>query len=510
MKPIVYIFVMFALNVMGQNFSNADLEGNVGMSATPPDWYAVSSSDPVCQAYNNMVATPDITGSQGPVTAIGLVGVPHSGNSFVSGLISGLPGAHHQEGIRQTVHGLTPGKPYTISFYQTVVKQNNQLDNSGSWGVYADNQLIQVTQPSQSSLAFDDPSLIWEERNISFTPTHTVHSFKFLPMDDDPSQAVPMESLRMGIDNITLTPDSSHVYHDTICYGELATIWAEGASQYHWISYNDPGNVLGYDSILQVSPDSTSHYWCITNLDTNLVTVTVLFPPTLDLGPDHKICMGDATIIHPDVHHANTHLWSDGSNGYDLETDQDGLVWMIAENNCGVARDSVLIAYDSLEFHDFGFDTMICTYETVELSAYYPNASYSWNQGSTEPSILAEHAGDYWVKVENECGAFMHEFHVEFDPECEILIEMPNVFTPDNDGVNDFFVPVQHEHLQSYHLFVLNRWGEIIFESVDINLGWDGTIQGENANESVYFYKVDYSDFHSENNSVQGSFTLVR
>jgi len=497
------------MNVMGQNFSNADLEGNIGMSTAPPNWFTVSSSDPVCQAYSNMAATPDVTGLQGPVSAIGINGIPYSGNAFVSGLISGIPGAYHQEGIRQTINGLTPGKPYTITFFQTVVKQSNQLDSSGSWGVYIDNQLLDISIPSSSSLPFDNPSLTWEERSIAFIPTSTVHSIKFLPMDDDPSQLVPFESLRMGIDNINLAPDSSHIYHDTICYGDLATIWAEGATQYHWTPLNDASNVLSNDSILHVSPDSTSYYLCITDLDTNLATVTVLFPPTLDLGEDHHICQGDSTLIHPDVQDADAHQWSDGTSGFDLETNENGQIWMIAENVCGTAKDSLWIHWDSLEFHDFGFDSVSCSYQSIELNAFFPNAWYEWNQGSFEPSIIAENPGDYWVEVGNACGSKIHEFHIEFH-HCELTIQFPNVFTPDNDGVNDHFIPIKSEHLKEYHLFILNRWGEVIFESHNISNGWDGTIKGDDASESVYFYKADYTSFDGNNNSIQGSLTLMR
>ncbi|MCR9173530.1 MAG: gliding motility-associated C-terminal domain-containing protein [bacterium] len=510
MKPLVYIFLMFALNSMGQNFSNAGLEGTACMSSTPPSWFVVSFSDPVCQAFNAVLATPDITGLQGPAPSIGVSGNPYSGNSFISGLIANDAGNFYQEGIRQTVTGLTPGKPYTISFYQSVVKQDNQLDSSGRWSVFIDNQLIGHSHSSNSTLTFDDVALIWEERSISFVPTSSTHSFKFLPTDDDPDQTVPFESLRMGIDQITLAPDSTQIHHDTICHGDVATIWAEGAGDYHWTPMNDPTSVLSYDSTLHTSPDSTTHYWCITNLDSNIVTVTVIHPPSLELGQDHFVCPGETVVIHPDVHGAHSHLWSDGSQGFDLETNENGQVWMIAENTCGSIKDSLWIYWDSLATQDFGFDTMLCSFETIELNVFYPNASYEWNHGSLAPSTLIEHAGDYWVDVHNECGTFTHEFHITSDPNCELLIDLPNVFTPDGDGVNDYFVPINQEHVQSYHLMILNRWGEVLFESYEVGIGWDGLVRGERASESVYFYKVDYADYDGNNNSLQGSLTLMR
>jgi gliding motility-associated-like protein len=103
----------------------------------------------------------------------------------------------------------------------------------------------------------------------------------------------------------------------------------------------------------------------------------------------------------------------------------------------------------------------------------------------------------------------VHEFHIEQHP-CDVSINMGNVFTPNNDGVNDFFVPINYKHVQEYRLLILNRWGTVIFESTDIEIGWDGTIHGEDASESVYFWKVDYAGVYGNNNTIQGSLTLVR
>jgi gliding motility-associated-like protein len=500
---------MSALNAFGQNFNNADLEGTVGMSSTPQSWYTVSYSDVTCLAYSNMTATPDLTGTQGPIPAIGISGIPQSGNTFISGLISESTGTFHHEGIRQTVTGFVPGKSYTISFYQTVVKQNNQLDPSGSWAVYIDTTLAGISSPSNSSLTFDNQSLQWEERSVSFDATNSTHSIKFLPMDDDNSQAVPYEGLRMGIDQLKLTPDSSHIFHDTICVGELATVWASGADQYYWVPLNDTSNVLSYDSTLTISPDSTAHYLCINNLDTNLATVTVLHPPTLDLGVDHYLCQGDTALIIPEVYNASRHLWNDGSSGFNLITHVGGMHWMIAENTCGTVTDSVGIHIDSIQSVDYSSTSTECSHDPILLNIPYPGAQIEWNDGSSDTQLFADQSGTYWAEISNQCGSSIHEFNIEY-VHCSALLEMPNVFSPNGDGVNEFYVPIHQEHITDYYLIILNRWGEVIFESTDIVLGWNGLIQGQPASEGVYFWQVNYSNPSEDNIRQQGSLTLVR
>lgn len=509
MKLLVIILVMISHNVLGQNFSNSDLEGTTGMSSTPPGWYTVSYTDSVCLANSNLTASPDITSTQGPISAIGIAGIPHSGNTFVSGLISAAPGAYYQEGIRQTLTGLIPGKHYNITFYQSIVKQNNALDNSGSWAIYVDQQLAGISTPSSSNINFDNASLQWEERTIHFQANQSNQIIKFLPIDDDPDQQAPNESLRMGIDHITLHPYQTHVYHDTICEGETATVWASGANNYHWANLNDPNSILSYDSILRTDPDSTTHYLVFNDVDTNIATVTVLHSPTLDLGPNQNICPGDSTTINPNVSNADSHFWSDGSSGFNLVAHDEGIHWMIATNTCGSVSDSMLLIHDSLTASDFGFDTLVCAYHGIYLDAFYANAQYYWLDGSVNSSVFIEEPGEYWVEISNHCGWIRDTFNVEMYT-CGSSVEMPNVFSPNNDGYNDVYHPVAHEHIVEFHLVIFNRWGNVVYECLDVNSGWDGTINGDSASEGVYFWKIQYSDAVGDNFNEQGSLTLLR
>lgn len=69
----------------------------------------------------------------------------------------------------------------------------------------------------------------------------------------------------------------------------------------------------------------------------------------------------------------------------------------------------------------------------------------------------------------------------------ENLLIIPNVFTPNGDGNNDLYY-VTAKNITDYHIVIVNRWGETMFESKDIAEPWDGTTNGVRCNDGTYFY----------------------
>jgi gliding motility-associated-like protein len=94
----------------------------------------------------------------------------------------------------------------------------------------------------------------------------------------------------------------------------------------------------------------------------------------------------------------------------------------------------------------------------------------------------------------------------------EFLLYVPNAFTPNGDGTNDIFLPViQGEEPDSYVLLVFNRWGEVIFQSNNKNIGWDGTHNGQKAKEDVYVWKIQAKKLLNEEVKEKvGHVTLLR
>lgn len=85
-------------------------------------------------------------------------------------------------------------------------------------------------------------------------------------------------------------------------------------------------------------------------------------------------------------------------------------------------------------------------------------------------------------------------------------IQLPNVFTPNNDGVNEVFVPIKMEGVSKASIVILNRWGQTVFESDDLMTGWDG----KESTTGIYYWRVDYFDTHNMPKRLNGFLTLLR
>jgi gliding motility-associated-like protein len=73
----------------------------------------------------------------------------------------------------------------------------------------------------------------------------------------------------------------------------------------------------------------------------------------------------------------------------------------------------------------------------------------------------------------------------------DITVYVPNAFTPDGDGINDLFGPVVQGHdTRDFQFLIFNRWGELIFESHQVDRWWDGTHRGVRCQQDVYIWKL--------------------
>ncbi|MBI1837475.1 MAG: choice-of-anchor L domain-containing protein [Flavobacteriia bacterium] len=82
----------------------------------------------------------------------------------------------------------------------------------------------------------------------------------------------------------------------------------------------------------------------------------------------------------------------------------------------------------------------------------------------------------------------------------ELIFYVPNTFTPDNDHFNQTFQPVFSSGFKedSFRMLIFNRWGEIIFESKNAKIGWDGTYGGSLVQDGVYTWKIEFKEIESD------------
>jgi len=70
-----------------------------------------------------------------------------------------------------------------------------------------------------------------------------------------------------------------------------------------------------------------------------------------------------------------------------------------------------------------------------------------------------------------------------------LTIYIPSAFTPNGDGLNDMF-GVKGDGIKDFHLYIYNRWGEVLFESTNPRQQWDGKIDGNPAETGTYVYQL--------------------
>jgi len=95
----------------------------------------------------------------------------------------------------------------------------------------------------------------------------------------------------------------------------------------------------------------------------------------------------------------------------------------------------------------------------------------------------------------------------------ELIFYVPNAFTPDGDQFNNIFLPIFYSGFDPYNytLYIFNRWGEVLFESHDTSVGWNGTYGGNIMQDGVYIWKIEVKESDSARSEIHlGTVTLLR
>jgi gliding motility-associated-like protein len=124
---------------------------------------------------------------------------------------------------------------------------------------------------------------------------------------------------------------------------------------------------------------------------------------------------------------------------------------------------------------------------------------------------VAEEPGLYSVLVTNPCGSVRDSIYISYK-DCETYVMVPNAFTPNNDGNNDEF-GAKGANLGSFRMYIYNRWGEQVFQSHDLNQGWDGRYAGLPCPNGIYVWIIRYtgiSDADAGEQVKKGNVLLLR
>jgi gliding motility-associated-like protein len=264
------------------------------------------------------------------------------------------------------------------------------------------------------------------------------------------------------------------------------------------------------NSTYNVSQPAT--YWVNVTVNNCVASDTIYVNynpnPLVYLGNDTSLCAGETLVLDAQTTNA-LYLWNNNTTNPAITVSEQGVYWVnLTLNNC-IATDSIAVIYKQVPLFNLGSDTSLCSGETIMLNAQIAGASYLWQDNSSNQTFNVSEPGIYWVIVtNNNCiGADTIKIGAS---DCEIILEMPNVLTPNNDGENDRFFPSKYKGINEGTLGIYNRWGQKMVETTNLTSGWDGKSDGNDCMAGTYFWIINFTTIDNEAKTLTGFLTLLR
>lgn len=251
--------------------------------------------------------------------------------------------------------------------------------------------------------------------------------------------------------------------------------------------------------------------------DTAFARITVLPPLLLDLGPDTTLCPGDTIQLYTAAQASGAYLWNTGDNSAWLTVSTPGIyaVTVTQPGSCS-ATDAVHVRFLSAADVFLGPDTVLCPEASIRLSAPETAAgqTLSWSNGTSGTTLDIVTPGLYALQLSAAGCSFSDTILVQASDCSECRVYAPNVFAPESAGAGDRFQLFPGCPLLAGLWRIYDRWGNLLFESNDLNTGWDGRLNGKTLPPGVYLYDAELQlapvQRPVEWRKVSGSVALVR
>jgi gliding motility-associated-like protein len=331
-----------------------------------------------------------------------------------------------------------------------------------------------------------------------------------------------------GNDSVTITVNPVPVVSagpDIVtCIGMPVQLSAAGGINYSW----QPASSLSDPNVANpmASPNSTTTY-TVTVTDANgcvnadSVQLTVFLLPPADAGPDQAICPGDTATLS-------------GSGGVNYQWQPAGTlsdpsvpaphafpaanvtytITVTDVNGC-VATDSVTVTVHPAATASAGLDQTIVAGESIALQGS-GGGSYLWSPPGSLSNPTAQNpiatplvTTMYFLVVTSPHGCLAAD-SVLITVVNPTVLDIPTAFTPNGDGLNDIFAPIITSGFSLEYFVVYNRWGDVVFETNNPGVGWDGTYEGVLQPISTFVFIVRGRDPENQPVLRSGNVTLLR
>jgi gliding motility-associated-like protein len=263
---------------------------------------------------------------------------------------------------------------------------------------------------------------------------------------------------------------------------------------------------------------------CLNLRDTLYRDIRVTLRQAVDVTPDTNLCAGAALQLFATDLDSARYEWKGPNNFFsaeqfpllpDLGPEQSGVYSAIGiVSGCATFPAETQVTVHPLPVPDMGPDTFICTRNPGFNRTLDPGdfETYAWSDFSKAPVLQVQREGVYWVRVRTEYGCEGADTIV-LRERCPTQWYVPNAFSPNDDGWNDYF-SVFGSDILALRLSIYDRWGELVFESRDIQAAWDGTYRNRPVSPGTYIWLAEIEGFREDGTPFttveSGDLTLIR
>ena len=518
----------YTLNSMSGDGCTGTVSGNGTVNVIIPPTVSIAASQTICDGdvINPLTVTSSNGGTVKWYNDAGLTNQVGTGNTYQPPSIVGTTIYYAQEAenvlgctgpVDQVVITVNPIPPAPLVTGTTTYCENDtptpltaemSLNGTATW--YNNSSL---TPPSVSTL-------------LQYNPTLNVGTSCYYVVETANGCTGPYTEICVTTNPTPPMPVIAGV--TTYCEGETPTDLSVTPALGGAIDWFNINGVLATGTTTY-TPDLTLGNQTISATETlngctsptASVDVTVNILPTVDVPDSVSICRNDSILVTANNNGFDL-LWENGDTTETswLSPYNTSYVSIVANNPlCGTANDSVKVIVYDLPYVEAGNDTVIGIGGEVNLWAYgtgYGDVTYEWipdpeeckTDDCSQIYVVPDQATLYIVTV-TDAHQCQNSDTVLVDISGYQEVFVPNIFSPNGDGQNDV-LEIKGPRLFNYNIKIYDRWGKIVFESIDQKDVWDGTFKGKSLAEQTFVYTLVGETVLGEKINQSGNVTIIK
>lgn len=325
---------------------------------------------------------------------------------------------------------------------------------------------------------------------------------------------------------VNARPTTTCTSNSPVCEGKTIMLNATGGTQYSWTGPDNFTAGSATPSIVPAKPVHAGKYYVmVTNaagcqkLDSTIVNINAA-PVAQTLFTDSSICEGGTVQLNGTGGSSWQWLPSAGLSSATITnpyaTPSDTTTYLFIATNADGCTDTAFTTINVIQkpIADAGPDRIIIAGNRIQLQGSVQGniSSYYWTPGTNINDVFSLHPlvnpainSSYVLHAESVkgCGSVTDTMNIKVYQ----AIYIPNAFTPNGDGINDTWnIPALEAYTQ-HELYVLDRYGEIVFSSKGQNRKWDGRFKGKDLPSGGYTYFIDLKQGFG---TLKGSVLIIR